>query len=195
MEKRDLGAILADAGGGGDIFPRPYLQCGTQRQPGKDRHHESGDGDDGGEASRADEGAEHHRREDRRHGEDDVADAHDHGFGKAAQSRDRNADRRADEGTDGDGGDGGGERVPRAGHQHGEHITAEMIRAETAINQGRFQLLDDLYLGRRKRRPDQRQKGDGDKKAGDGDADDEGRAAAKQSHHRAPARNLGSMKR
>lgn len=108
MKQRDLGAVLADAGGGGDVFPRPYLQRSAKRQPRKDRHHECGDGDDGGKASRADESTEHHGRQDGRHGEDDIADAHDDGFGKAAQRRDRDADRRADKGANGDGGNGGG---------------------------------------------------------------------------------------
>jgi hypothetical protein len=55
--------------------------------------------------SRAQKGAEHHRREDRRQSEDDVADAHQQALEDTAKCRCRNACDRAERSADGDGGD------------------------------------------------------------------------------------------
>ncbi|MDQ1183846.1 hypothetical protein QE408_000968 [Agrobacterium larrymoorei] len=129
------------------------------------------------------------------HSEDDIADAHHHGFGQSSDGCDGDADQGAYEGADGDSGNCRGERVPCTCHQHGEHVTTEVVGAEAAIDEGRFQLLDDLHLGGRDWSPDQGKQCDCDQEGRDNNPYHEGWAVTDEAHHFAPDRSLGSMKR
>ena len=132
MLDRDQECALAGAAGGEHEVTGPDLTGGARRYPREDRHHEDGDGDDRREAAGADEGAEHHRREDRGHGEDHVVDAHAEGLDEAVAGSGQHAERGAGGTAERNGECCRRQRVPSADHEHRGDVAAELVCPEEA---------------------------------------------------------------
>ena len=132
MFEGDARIALAGAAGGEDVIAGENAQGRATGDAGEDRYHEDRDGQDGVRHAGAEKRPEHHRRKDRREGEDDVHRPHDEAVEPSALGSGGEAEERARGGTERDGDGGDDQRVSGADHQQRGDIAAELVGAEKA---------------------------------------------------------------
>ena len=149
----------AFAGGtrGGDVVARPDGGGAGARDASEDRNVEDADGDDAHHQAGAVDRRQHDGRQQRREGESEVGAAHDDFFDPAAPRRGQRAKCHAGAKTDADSDNADHDAVLRPHQQLARDVAAEAVGAEPVRASRRLQLGRDVDLGRRIRRPEQRQ--------------------------------------
>ncbi len=175
------------------VVASPQLQRPAPGDAREHRYVENADGDDGVDGPGAEHGGDQNREQQGGKCKHQIIAAHDELVDRAAAGSRPQPQRHADENTDDHRQQGHAHRVLGAGHDHRQHVAAQLIGAEPVMQIGRLQLVDDGQNGRIVRRPKLGDRCCSDKNARDGRADDEadaarpGSIARSKDAHAAPA--------